>query len=101
MKNGEILYAGSSNSVSHDESVPDSDNDWPEPKAITYKWSGQTKEGKQVNAVLEAPLGRRLDRVDVMAEVPGVIKSIVGSVAGTRPYIYQVCLCGMMPSVII
>lgn len=92
VKNGEILYAGSSNTVSHEDSVPDSDNDWPEPKAIKYTWSGQTKDGKDVKASLDAPLGRRLDRVDVMAEVPGVIKSIVGSVAGTRPYIYQVCL---------
>ncbi|EER25005.1 hypothetical protein CPC735_016040 [Coccidioides posadasii C735 delta SOWgp] len=88
-KDGEIIYAGTSNTASHGEIVKDSENDWPEPKTIKFTWSGQNKDDKEVSAVLEGPLGQRLDRVDVMAEVPGFIKSIVGSVAGTRPYIYQ------------
>ena len=34
-------------------------------------------------------LGKRRDRIDVMAEVPGFIKKIAETAAGTRPYIYQ------------
>ncbi|PGH26989.1 survival factor 1 [Polytolypa hystricis UAMH7299] len=85
----EIIYAGSSNSATHLDSAQDSDNDWPEPTAVKFQWDGKTKDGKDVSAVLEGALGQRLDRVDVMAEVPGFIKSIAGSVAGTKPYIYQ------------
>ncbi|KAL1955220.1 hypothetical protein VTO42DRAFT_8932 [Malbranchea cinnamomea] len=89
VKDGEIIYAGSTNTATHLESAKDSENDWPEPKSIKFTWTGKTKDCKEVDAVLEGSLGERLDRVDVMAEVPGFIKTIVGSVAGTKPYIYQ------------
>ncbi len=45
-------------------------------------------DGKEFSAELAGPLGEP-DRVDVMAEVPGFVKAIVASAAGTRPYIYQ------------
>lgn len=87
---GEILCAGCDNSAQHTEVKDDPDNEWPEPKAVKFLWSGKTKDGKAVKAELGGNLGKRLDRVDVMAKVPGFIKAIVGGVAGTRPYIYQV-----------
>lgn len=93
-KDGEIVYAGPTNTATHLESAKDSDNDWPEPKSIKFTWSGKTKDGKEVDAALEGSLGDRLERVDVMAEVPGFIKSIAGSIAGTKPYIYQVSTAG-------
>ncbi|KAK2738988.1 putative cell survival pathways protein [Onygenales sp. PD_40] len=88
-KDGEIVYAGPLKPAKHLESAADSHNDWPEPKSVKFTWDGKTKDDKPVEGVLEGSLGQRLDRVDVMAEVPGFIKSIVGSVAGTKPYIYQ------------
>ncbi|KAK2825714.1 putative cell survival pathways protein [Arthroderma sp. PD_2] len=88
-KDGEIIYAGAPNSVTHTDSTQDSENDWPEPTALKINWSGKTADGKPFEATVEGSLGPRLDRVDVMAEVPGLIKSLVGSVAGTRPYVYQ------------
>lgn len=91
VKDGEIVYAGATNSATHTESAQDSENDWPEPKSIKFVWDGKTKDVQDVHAELEGSLGKRLDRVDVMAEVPGFVKAIAGSVAGTRPYIYQVC----------
>jgi hypothetical protein len=91
-KDGEIITAGSLNSATHTVVKGDPENDWPEPSAVKFLWGGKTKDGKDVNAVLEGPLGERLDRVDVMEKVPGFIKNIVGGVAGTKPYIYQVRL---------
>lgn len=91
VKDGEIIYAGASSSVTHTESTQDPESDWPEPTSIKWVWHGNTNDLKEVHAEVDGPLGQRLDRVDVMAEVPGFIKTIAGSVAGTRPYIFQVC----------
>lgn len=91
-KDGELLYAGATNTATHLAATQDKESDWPEPKAIKFEWTGKTKDGQDVNAVVEGSLGEKLDRVDVMAEVPGFIKTIAGSVAGTRPYIYQVSI---------
>lgn len=90
VKDGEIVYAGASNTATHTETHQDSHNDWPEPLSAKFTWSGKSKDGKDLEAVLEGSLGEKLDRVDVMAEIPGFVKAIVGSVAGTKPYIYQV-----------
>lgn len=90
IKDGEIVSAGTSNTAAHTEVKGDPDNDWPEPSAVKYTWGGSTKDGKPVEALLEGSLGSRLDRVDVMGEVPGFVKTIVANAAGTRPYVYQV-----------
>lgn len=90
VKDDEIIYAGATNSATHTASAHDADSDWPAPTSIKWVWEGKSKDGKDVRAELEGPLGNRLDRIDVMAEVPGFVKTIAGSVAGTRPYIFQV-----------
>ena len=90
VQDGEIICAGSSNSVLYTDVKGDPDNDWPEPGAVQFLWSGRNKNGDPVTAELSGSLGTRLDRVDVMAEVPRFVKNIVGNVAGTKPYIYQV-----------
>ena len=84
-----ILCAGSANSASHTKVKQDIENEWPEPEEAKFVWKGTTKEGEEVEAVLQGSLGKRLDRVDVMAKVPGFIKTIVGGTVGTKPYIYQ------------
>lgn len=89
-KDGELLLAGSPHSAEHTKIKGDPENDWPEPETIKFEWSGKTKDGKDITAVLDANLEERLDRVDVMAEVPGFVKNIVAAAAGTKPYIYQV-----------
>lgn len=90
IKDDEIIAAGSSNSALHTEIKGDPENDWPEPSAVKLTWGGITKDDKAVEAVLEGSLGTRIDRIDVMAEVPGFVKTIVANAAGTKPYIYQV-----------
>lgn len=89
---GKILCAGSSNSAKHSEIKGDPENSWPEPGAICFSWNGTDASGQSVEAVVEGSLGERLDRVDVMAEVPKFVKQIVAGAAGTKPYIYQVSL---------
>ncbi|OAL54322.1 oxidative stress survival, Svf1-like protein [Pyrenochaeta sp. DS3sAY3a] len=86
---GKLLIANTEGDVKHTATKQDSDNDWPEPTAATYHWQGKTEDGKEFTADLGGELGEKLDRVDVMAEVPGFIKTIVASAAGTKPYIYQ------------
>jgi len=89
VKDGEILYAGAPNKAIHLAVSQDSENDWPEPKAILFEWTGKTKDGKQFKAEIMGELGPKKDRVDVLAHIPGFVKTIVGGVVGTRPYIYQ------------
>ena len=90
-KDGEILCAGSKgNSVEHIRTQKDSHNDWAEPTDVKFVWQGLSKDGRRVSAKVEGSLGKRLDKVDVMEKVPGFIKTLVGGVVGTKPYIYQV-----------
>lgn len=84
-----LLIANTEGDVKHTATKQDSDNEWPEPTSAAYHWDGKTDDGKVVTADLEGALGAKLDRIDVMAEVPGFIKTIVASAAGTKPYIYQ------------
>ncbi|KNB07459.1 survival factor 1 [Fusarium oxysporum f. sp. lycopersici 4287] len=89
VKDGEIVIGGVDNTATHTQVKKDSENDWPEPSDAKYTWAGKTKDGKAVEASVEGSLGERVDRVDVMAEVPGFVKTIVAAAAGTKPYIYQ------------
>ena len=89
-KDDEIISAGASSSAKHTAAHQDSDNDWPEPTTVSFEWRGKTRDGRPVVADVTGNLGQRLDRVDVLAHIPGFVKSIVGGVVGTKPYIYQV-----------
>lgn len=89
-KNGEIICGGAANSVQHAQIKNDPDNAWPEPGAARFLWSGRTQDGKNVDAEVEGSLGDRLDKIDVLANIPGILKSLVGGVVGTKPFIYQV-----------
>lgn len=90
LKDDEIVYAGATNTVTHTSSTTDETSGWPEPTSIKWEWTGKTADGQDVSAEVDGSLGKRLDRIDVMGEVPGFIKTIAGSVAGTKPYIFQV-----------
>lgn len=91
-KDGEIVAAGCSGKATHVTTITGEADEWPAPKTAKFEWVGKTKEGKEVSAIVEGDLGERTDCVDIMSEVPGFVKKIVGGVVGTKPYIYQVCM---------
>lgn len=88
-KEGSLLYAGCTNTIRHLAAVPDPATDWPEPKALLCEWKGKTKEGEPFEAEMTGDLGDRVDRVDVLAHVPTIIKNLIGGVVGTKPIIFQ------------
>ena len=88
-KDGQIMFAGATNTVKYTESKEDPETLWSEPSTAEFKWEGKSKDG-HASAVLSGALGARKDRVDVLSHIPGIIKSLVGGVVGTKPYIYQV-----------
>ena len=77
---GQILFGGVDNSADHTEKMDDPD--WPAPTALKLQWNGATKDGKTAKAELAGEIGERFEKVDVMAEVPAFIKTIVGGVVG-------------------
>ena len=102
-------------SVEHLETDPvDSDTGYPAPGQIIYKWSNgrslqpTTSSGQpgkvEAEIILDlqptsgemtTPSGSRLfrgliEKVDVLAQIPYLVKKVISYVAGTKPYIYTV-----------
>lgn len=88
-----ILSATIDNIAEHVETKKDPDTDWLEPTRLKYEWHGVTADQsaprRKVNAILRQDLHRRLERVDVLAEIPPWLKKIAHGVSGTKPFIYQ------------
>lgn len=87
--NDKILVASINNDVIHVDSAVD-EVGWPVPKAIEFKYNKYTSNDEVV-ATVKGPLTNLVERVDVMAEIPQFVKTIVSGVAGAKPYIYQFC----------
>lgn len=92
--------------VKHFDKTLDQDTGYQAPQIIEYHWQGpllDTSSGKgdvhkQVEAKLKVELGKPypssethglVDKVDVLAEIPYMVRKLVNYVAGTKPYIYQ------------
>lgn len=77
----------------------DTETGYKQPSTIKYLWEGASvvpEAPGRVKANLSVELGSPqasiglVEKVDVMAEIPYVIKAFVNYVAGTKPYVYQV-----------
>jgi hypothetical protein len=90
-KNGSLLAASTNGTLKHKQAKLDKETGWDEPTALEVRWKGKDVDEKVMEAELDIELKQRLDRVDIMAEVPAVIKKILAGAVGTKPYIYQVC----------
>lgn len=88
-RDGEIIACTVDNDAVVKASEHDDDTAWEEPTAMSFEWRGHGERGEQITARTETELGERFDRVDIMAEIPAWLKSLVHGVSGTRPFIYQ------------
>jgi hypothetical protein len=76
----------------------DAETGYNQPNELEFRWSGPSlaKGGGKLEASLiidvggpKSPKGL-IEKVDVLGEIPSVVKMAVNYVAGTKPYIYQV-----------
>ncbi|THV03248.1 oxidative stress survival, Svf1-like protein [Dendrothele bispora CBS 962.96] len=84
--------------VSHLKPLLDAETGYQKPSEFLFEWAGPSiirdapgsyKASLQVDVGdVEHPKGL-IEKVDVLAEIPYVIKMAVNYVAGTKPYIYQ------------
>ncbi|KAI5119444.1 hypothetical protein M0805_008383 [Coniferiporia weirii] len=82
----------------HYNTTVDNDTSYAQPKDLEFVWAGpSTLSGApgQVSASVKADVGTPsepkglVEKVDVLAEIPAVVKAVISYVAGTKPYIYQ------------
>ena len=85
-KEGKVLLGTLDNDTKHLETNMDETSGWDIPSKISYTLK-DPEDDVEVEVVGE--LKNLCERVDVMAEIPQFVKSIVSGVAGTKPYIYQ------------
>lgn len=96
-KDDSIISATIQNTAEHVETKVDPETEWHEPTKLKYEWNGMTIADKSVgnsrqvpvHAIIEQDISRRLERVDVLAEIPAWLKKIAHGVSGTKPFIYQ------------
>ena len=83
----------------HARTAHDPDTGYDAPTELVFRWAGPViggAEGEAVDATTQVELGPPnaskglIEKVDVLAEIPYVIKTMVNYVAGTKPHIYQV-----------
>ena len=88
-------------SATHLTTARDSDTGYAAPTAIEFKWEGERRDGKgkmdarvRVDKLgMTVAEGGLMEKVDVLAEIPYVIRKGLAAVTGTKPIIYQVsCL---------
>lgn len=86
-------------SATHSNSIKDKDTGYEAPGSIQFQWeSDRQGAGGRVKAEVSAGQGIQLgqnglmEKVDVLAEIPYVIRKGLAAVTGTKPYIYQVSL---------
>ena len=86
--------------ASHHNTEHDPDTTYAKPKELQFAWSGPSllkdASGK-VSAELKVDVGSNaapkglIEKVDVLAEIPAMVKAVISYVAGTKPYVYQAC----------
>ncbi|OJT07205.1 Survival factor 1 [Trametes pubescens] len=84
--------------VFHSKKAHDVDTGYEAPTEVTFRWAAPSilpDAPGAVDATAIVDLGTPdaysglVEKVDVLAEIPYVIKTMVNYVAGTKPYIYQ------------
>jgi len=89
-EDGSMVAAMVENAAIHKTTTLDPETGWEPPTSLELSWWGKTKEGVEVTAITDSNLEHLVERVDVLAEIPAVIKAFIAGIAGTKPFIYQV-----------
>jgi hypothetical protein len=81
-------------SATHLNPVQDSFTGYAAPGGIEFTWGdNKVQADLKVNGLgITEKEGGLIEKVDVLAEIPYVIRKTLAAVTGTKPYIYQVCL---------
>ena len=85
------MGSGDVSSAVQTRNVTDKDTGYAAPGHIKFEWKGKGGE-----ATVEADQGivtgenGLIEKVDVLAEIPYVVRKALAAVTGTKPYIYQV-----------
>ncbi|KAF5382172.1 hypothetical protein D9615_004403 [Tricholomella constricta] len=96
----EPLNDGVVSRTTHLNAVLDPDTSYKQPRQILFEWQAPSillESPGTVKAKLEVDVGDLenpkglIEKVDVLAEIPYVVRMAVNYVAGTKPYIYQWC----------
>jgi hypothetical protein len=72
----------------------DEETEYEIPKKVKFTWKGKTikendaDEAKDVDIVMVVPTTNLIDKIDVLAEIPYVIRKLVQTFV-VKPYIYQ------------
>lgn len=78
---GKVIVATKNIDTKHLNERHDEESGWEVPQAISYDFDGKVQ--------VKGELKNLIERVDVMAEIPGFVKSIASAASGTKPYIFQ------------
>lgn len=101
MQTGDSQSRHSNTRVAHLDRVHDAETGYDVPQSMRFTWDGpaitdgNVSPSARVSAETVVPLGSStasnglIDKVDVLAEIPLVVRKVVNYVAGTKPYIYQ------------
>ena len=83
----------------HSKTAPDADTGYAAPTELTFRWAAPSilpEAPGSLDATVVVDVGQPnaykglVEKVDVLAEIPTVIKTMIAYAAGTKPYIYQV-----------
>lgn len=85
-------------STRHFSPIHDAQTGYEAPAGIEVVWSGESRDGKgKASAKLVVDKlgttvgeGGLIEKVDVLAEIPFVIKKALSATTGIKPYIFQV-----------
>lgn len=80
--------------VFHHDTQHDVDTAYDTPKSLEFVWAGPTTSSNppgDASASLKVDVSKGLiEKVDLLAEIPAMVKTVISYVANTKPYIYQV-----------
>ncbi|OLL23506.1 Survival factor 1 [Neolecta irregularis DAH-3] len=91
VRNNDIVACTVNNVAKHVETVRDDETGWKEPTTVELSWRGvDARSGTiGVEAHMNANLKTKIARLDILAEIPPILKNIVHGLSGTKPFIYK------------